>query len=300
MAPRFFALALALRGGCCLKPPRLRFKLPTTQRGVATLEPPPLEVDTEPRINLREVSPLTVDAACLTTTQQLDGTPATRQLDESNETPTHWRRAAHIQRSLMRFAPLTLVGALLAVPKTLDAGVSTLWAKLYGTWWAHAPMFEAWTATLGFVGAIAFWSSIHVLFFRDRRRASEFRFDKQPPVAPFEWLGQLGGKRLWGAYLPLVAYVGSIKLFHCVVTKAPLPIAPPTALRVLLEVTCGVYLSVWKSTSVSGAVFTKSCLGNDVAARVPSSGKESTPPRHRAGVASMAWRSTWRFTTNAP
>ena len=62
MAPRFLALALALRSGCCLKPPRLRFKLPTTQRGVATLEPPPLEVDTEPRINLREVSPLTVDA----------------------------------------------------------------------------------------------------------------------------------------------------------------------------------------------------------------------------------------------
>ena len=62
------------------------------------------------------------------------------------------------------------------------------------------------------------------------------------PVAPFEWLGQLGGKRLWGAYLPLVAYVGSIKLFHCVVTKAPLPMAPPTALRVLLELVTGVYL----------------------------------------------------------
>ena len=103
-------------------------------------------------------------------------------------------------------------------------------------------MFEAWTATLGFVGAIAFWSSIHVLLFRDRRRASEFRFDKEQPVAPFEWLGQLGGKRLWGAYLPLVAYVGSIKLFHCVVTKAPLPMAPPTALRVLLELCAGVYL----------------------------------------------------------
>ena len=38
--------------------------------------------------------------------------------------------------------------------------------------------------------------------------------------------------------------------------------------------------------------FTKSCLGDDVAALVPSSGEEPTSPRHRAGVASMAWRST--------
>ena len=232
LAPRILALALALRSGTALKPPRLKLKLPTTQRGVATLEPPPLVVDTEPRTNLREASPLLPVTPLLTT----------RQLDDTDATPTHWRRAARVQRMMMRFAPLALVGALLAIPKTLDAGVATLWAKLYGSWWAHAPMFEAWTATFGFVGAIAFWSSIHVLLFRDRRRASEFRFDKEAPVAPFEWLGQLGGKRLWGACLPLVAYVGSIKLFHCVVTKAPLPLAPPTALRVLLELVTGVYL----------------------------------------------------------
>ena len=41
--------------------------------------------------------------------------------------------------------------------------------------------------------------------------------------------------------------------------------------------------SVWKSTSVA-----------------PSSGEEPAPPRHRAGVASMAWRSTRRFSTDAP
>ena len=34
--------------------------------------------------------------------------------------------------------------------------------------------------------------------------------------------------------------------------------------------------------------FTKSFLGDDVAALAPSSGEEPTPPRHRAGVASMA------------
>ena len=46
--------------------------------------------------------------------------------------------------------------------------------------------------------------------------------------------------------------------------------------------------------------FTNSFLGEDVAALAPSSGEEPTPPRYRAGVASMAWRSTRRFRTNAP
>ena len=34
--------------------------------------------------------------------------------------------------------------------------------------------------------------------------------------------------------------------------------------------------------------FTKSFLGDDAAVLVPSSGEEPAPPRHRAGVASMA------------
>ena len=63
-----------------------------------------------------------------------------------------------------------------------------------------------------------------------------------------------------------------------------------------------LWLSVWKSTSVSGArqFFTKSFLGDDAAVLAPSSGEEPASPRHRAGVASMAWRSTRRFSTNAP
>ena len=46
--------------------------------------------------------------------------------------------------------------------------------------------------------------------------------------------------------------------------------------------------------------FTKSFLGDDVAALAPSSSEEPASPRHRAGVASMAWRTTRRFRTNAP
>ena len=45
---------------------------------------------------------------------------------------------------------------------------------------------------------------------------------------------------------------------------------------------------------------TKSFLGDDVVALAPASGEESASPRHRAGVASMAWRTTRRFSTNAP
>ena len=46
--------------------------------------------------------------------------------------------------------------------------------------------------------------------------------------------------------------------------------------------------------------FIKSFLGDDAAVPAPSSGDEPAPPRHRAGVASMAWRTTRRFSTNAP
>ena len=49
---------------------------------------------------------------------------------------------------------------------------------------------------------------------------------------------------------------------------------------------------VWKSTSASGArgFFTKSFLGDDAAVLARSSGEEPASPHHRAGVASMAWR----------
>jgi len=46
--------------------------------------------------------------------------------------------------------------------------------------------------------------------------------------------------------------------------------------------------------------FTKSFLGDGAAVLARSSGEERAPPRYRAGVASMAWRSTRRFSTNAP
>ena len=46
--------------------------------------------------------------------------------------------------------------------------------------------------------------------------------------------------------------------------------------------------------------FAKSYLGDDAAVLARSSGEEFTPPRRRAGVASMAWRTTRRSSLNAP
>ena len=54
-------------------------------------------------------------------------------------------------------------------------------------------------------------------------------------------------------------------------------------------------MSVWKSTSASGAL-----LGDGAAVLARSSGEEPASPRHRVGVASMAWRTTRRFSTSAP
>ena len=46
--------------------------------------------------------------------------------------------------------------------------------------------------------------------------------------------------------------------------------------------------------------FTKSFLGDGAAVLARSSSMERAPSRHRAGVASMAVRTTRRFSTNAP
>ena len=46
--------------------------------------------------------------------------------------------------------------------------------------------------------------------------------------------------------------------------------------------------------------FTKSFLGDDAAVLAPSSGEEPALSRYRAGAASVEWRTTRRFSTNAP
>jgi solute carrier family 25 carnitine/acylcarnitine transporter 20/29 len=66
------------------------------------------------------------------------------------------------------------------------------------------------------------------------------------------------------------------------------------------------WLTVWPCVEINQCVgctrqfFSKSFRGDDAAVLAPSSGEEPTSPRRRAGGASMAWRSTRRFSTNVP
>ena len=68
-----------------------------------------------------------------------------------------------------------------------------------------------------------------------------------------------------------------------------------------LSLSCFQSLSQWSLFHLCGnqpvrrvyrQFFTKSFIGNDAVVLAPSSGEEAASPRHRAGVASMAWRTT--------
>ena len=75
--------------------------------------------------------------------------------------------------------------------------------------------------------------------------------------------------------------------------------------QLLLRVVVGLgllFAPEWLTSNIMGGkvgpgVEINQCVGcsfldDDVAALAPSSGEEPASPRHRAGVASMAWRST--------
>ena len=68
------------------------------------------------------------------------------------------------------------------------------------------------------------------------------------------------------------------------------PICAP-AVRVKKRTATSIEVKVVACVEINQCVGC-SFLGNDVAALVPSSGEEPTSRRHRAGVASLAWRST--------
>ena len=61
--------------------------------------------------------------------------------------------------------------------------------------------------------------------------------------------------------------------------------------RTIVELLLALYVADF----VTGCVEINQCVGC-----IPPSGDDPASPRHRAGVASMAWRSTRRFSTSAP
>ena len=115
--------------------------------------------------------------------------------------------------------------------------------------------------------------------------------------------------RTWGARNLISTQVLARRRGH-IVQDAPKPGAPFYTVKAFLpavdsfgfETDLRAFTPVWKSTSVgcTRQFITKSFLGDDAAVLAGSSGEEPASPRHRAGVASMAWRSTRRFSTNAP
>ena len=69
----------------------------------------------------------------------------------------------------------------------------------------------------------------------------------------------------------------------------------PHTIPMKLSGTCGsvsVCVEINQCVGCTRQVFTKSYLGDDAAVLARSSGKEPALSRHRAGVASMAWRTT--------
>ena len=108
---------------------------------------------------------------------------------------------------------------------------------------------------------------------------------------PATTLADLAGKE---------AFAGGLKVlpsFKVPAAFSALKTAPAAFLKVVLP-----YAATMACVGlVEGCVEINQCfLGDDAAALAPSSGEEPAPLRHRAGVASMAWRSTRRFSTNAP
>ena len=81
--------------------------------------------------------------------------------------------------------------------------------------------------------------------------------------------------------------------------------SPPHGMRIaaILQALASLEFSLGHArtayATASAAVW-KSFLDDDAAVLVPSSGEEPASPRHRAGVASMAWRTTRRLSTNVP
>ena len=74
--------------------------------------------------------------------------------------------------------------------------------------------------------------------------------------------------------------------------STPVPTSVPSPVPTCVEIN--------QCVGCTRQFFTKSPRGDGAAVLARSSGEEPASPRHRAGVASMAWRTTRRFSTNAP
>ena len=120
-------------------------------------------------------------------------------------------------------------------------------------------------------------------------------------LAALDWTADLRGDVLWSCALALAANVSN---YYVLGRTSPLTYQVLGHVKTIA--TIGFSVVVFGCVEINQCVgctrqfFTKSFLGDDAAVMARSSGEEPASPRHRAGVASMAWRTTRCFSTNAP
>ena len=120
-------------------------------------------------------------------------------------------------------------------------------------------------------------------------------------LAALDWTADLRGDVLWSCALALAANVSN---YYVLGRTSPLTYQVLGHVKTIA--TIGFSVVVFGCVEINQCVgctrqfFTKSFLGDDAAVMARSSGEEPASPRHRAGVASMAWRTMRCFSTNAP
>ena len=119
----------------------------------------------------------------------------------------------------------------------LDRATSALWEKIMSYPHHHHYMFESEVAATSFICWIAAWSFLPLLL--GPERVAKNRIDKQPPKDPYSW-AKLENVHEW--FNPLVAYLGSIWIYHQFHHKPPLPDLPPSFFQFSVETVTGIVL----------------------------------------------------------
>ena len=112
---------------------------------------------------------------------------------------------------------------------SIDNLLSRFWFRLYEHPICHWDMLEAYVAGISF----ALW----IIFFRI--------MDQYPALAKYKFPGNAQMKLFFpdknSSWLPLVIYLISIHIYHYFFPKSFWPPEPPTALRLLVEVSYGIF-----------------------------------------------------------
>ncbi|KAJ1618571.1 hypothetical protein T492DRAFT_1091589 [Pavlovales sp. CCMP2436] len=128
----------------------------------------------------------------------------------------------------VRALHLPLAAAVAFDSQAAGRWIAAVWAFIYALPLAHAAMAEALLATLAFAVWIALYRvADRMPALRHLRFAGAKAVRRQDAARRNSWVMGLG-------------YLFAIWLLHCVKTKPPLHVAPPSARRLGVEVACGI------------------------------------------------------------